>query len=207
MPRSSWLPLLLALSSIACTGADRASYTVREAIRYAGPAGSHDARVGDLYRPTGDGPWPAVVIVHGGSWRSGSRTEMARFAERFANAGYAVFNIDYRLAPEYHYPTQIDDVRAAFRWLHARAPSLAIDPDRIAVMGYSAGANLALLLGLADAGGPRPRAVVAGAGPTDLTEYPNSPVLAMWIGGSGAERPEMYEDASPISHVSPDDPP
>jgi acetyl esterase/lipase len=205
--RRSWIALALVLT--ACAGSpDTARYAVTEAVRYAGPDEAGDPRVGDLYRPKGDGPWPAVLVIHGGSWQRGSRTEMAKFARRFADAGYAVFNVDYRLAPAHRYPVQLDDVRAAFEWLHARARSQGVDPDRIAVMGYSAGAHLALLLGLRDAAGaPRPRAVVAGAAPSDLTGYPDSPAIAALIGGSGGELPDRYAEASPVSHVSPDDPP
>jgi len=199
--------LVLALTT--CAGSrDRADYSVTEAIRYASAPVANDVRVGDLYRPNGAGPFPAVLLIHGGSWQRGSRAEMVRFARRLADAGYAVFNVDYRLAPEHRYPAQLEDVRAAFAWLHGHARSLAIDPERIAVMGYSAGAHLALLLGLADSdGAPRPRAVVAGAAPSDLTAYPNSPTLAALIGGSGAALPDVYADASPISHVSAGDPP
>jgi acetyl esterase/lipase len=202
------LLLLFALGLAACAGGGSARYTVTEAVRYAGVASSGDPRVGDLYRPTGGGRHPAVVLIHPGSWQRGSRSEMERFARRFADAGYVVFNVDYRLAPEHRYPAQRDDVRAAFRWLHAHARSMSVDPDRIAVMGYSAGAHLALLLGLSDAhGAPRPRAVIAGGAPSDLTAYPDNPVLAKLIGGSGDELPDLYADASPISHVSADDPP
>jgi len=208
----SRLPLLSILVLAACVAPEPARYSVTEDIRYADARGdkrgAHDARIGAVYRPNGDGPRPAVLLVHGGSWQRGSRSEMAKFARRFASAGYVVFNVDYRLAPQYHYPTQLDDVRAAFGWLRAHASSLGVDPQRIAVMGYSAGAHLALLLGFADANGaPRPRAVVAGAAPSDLTAYPNSPVIAALIGGSGVELPDAYADASPISHVSPGDPP
>jgi acetyl esterase/lipase len=205
------LPLCtaLVLALTACAGArNRADYSVTEAIRYASAPEPQDVRVGDFYRPVGAGPFPAVLLVHGGSWQRGSRSEMVKFATRLADAGYAVFNVDYRLAPEHHYPTQLDDVRAAFGWLHSHARTLAVDPERIAVMGYSAGAHLALLLGLVDvAGAPRPRAVVAGAAPSDLTAYPNSPTLAALIGDSGAVLPDVYADASPISHVSSGDPP
>ena len=210
LARHSRIALLLPLLLAACLGsADRAaSYSVTEAVRYDGVLDSGDERVGDLYRPRRVGPSPAVLIVHGGSWQRGSRSEMTRFAHRFAEAGYVVFNVDYRLAPQHHHPAQRDDVRAAFRWLHAHAHGLGVDPDRIAVMGYSAGAHLALLLGLADPhGGPRPNAVIAGGAPCDLTEYPDSPTLAALIGGSGNELPDRYADASPISHVTGDDPP
>jgi acetyl esterase/lipase len=206
------LPLLcsaLVLALTACAGSrDDTAWSVTKAVHYASAPVANDVRVGDLYRPIGAGPFPAVLLIHGGSWQRGSRSEMVKFARRFAGAGYAVFNVDYRLAPEHRYPAQLDDVRAAFAWLHAHARSLAVDPDRIAVMGYSAGAHLALLLGLAEVeGAPRPRAVVAGAAPSDLTAYPNSPVLAALIGGSGAALPDRYADASPVSHVSPGDPP
>ncbi len=202
----SRLPLLLVLALLACAGSpDRAPYSVMEGVRY---AGAHDAREGDFYRPAGAGPWPAVVLIHGGSWQRGSRAYMEKYARRFVDAGYAVFNVDYRLAPGHRYPAQLDDVRAAFGWLHAHARSLGVEPDRIAVMGYSAGAHLALLLGFSDAAGaPRPRAVVAGAAPSDLTGYPDSSVLAALIGGTGFELPDVYAEASPIFHVSSDDPP
>jgi len=201
------LLLCSALALAACAGSPgRADYTVTEAIRYAGAPDADDLRVGDLYRPDGVGPFPAVLVIHGGSWQRGSRSEMARFARRLVLAGYAVYNIDYRLAPEHRYPAQLEDVRAAFAWLHGHARSLSVDPQRIAVMGYSAGAHLALLLGLVD-GSPRPRAVVAGGAPSDLTAYPNSPTLAALIGDTGTALPDVYADASPISHVSPGDPP
>jgi acetyl esterase/lipase len=202
-----WSSVALALA--ACAGSrEGAGYSVTEAVRYASAPAANDPRVGDFYRPDGAGPFPAVLVIHGGSWQRGSRSEMARFARRLVQAGYAVYNIDYRLAPEHRYPAQLEDVRAAFAWLHGRARSLSVDPDRIAVMGYSAGAHLALLLGLADSGGaPRPRAVVAGGAPSDLTAYPNSPTLAALIGDSGTALPDVYAEASPISHVSPGDPP
>ena len=133
---------------------------------------------------------------------------MASLARRFVGSGYVVYNVDYRLAPEHRFPAQLDDVRDAFRWLHAHARSFSVDPDRIAVMGYSAGAHLALLLALTDPGdGPAPSAVVAGAPPTDLTAAPDSPILATLFGGSGAQYPEAYKQASPITHVSAGDPP
>jgi acetyl esterase/lipase len=201
--------LLAALLLTACASwTDSAQYSIKEEVRYAGASGSDDPRVGDVYRPDGKGPFPAVVLIHGGSWRTGSRWNMASLARRFVRSGYVVYNVDYRLAPEHRFPAQLDDVRDAFRWLHAHARSFAVDPDRIAVMGYSAGAHLALLLALSDpGGGPVPCAVVAGAPPTDLTEAPDSPVLANLIGGSGEEFPDAYREASPITHVSSDDPP
>jgi acetyl esterase/lipase len=202
-------PILVALLLAGCAAAPKpAGYSVETGVRYAGAEEGGDPRIGDVYRPDSPGPRPAVLLIHGGSWRSGDRSHMDKFAVRYARAGYAVYNVNYRLAPEHRFPAQQDDVRAAFRWLHAHAGSLSVDPDRIAVMGYSAGAHLALLLALADAGGgPVPRAAIAGAAPTDLREYPSSPVIAALIGGPGDALPDEYAQASPIAHVSADDPP
>ena len=74
-------PQVLSLVAI-CPDTER--YAMTEAVRYAGPDEAGDPRVGDLYRPKGDGPWPAVLVIHGGSWQRGSRAEMAKFARRCA---------------------------------------------------------------------------------------------------------------------------
>jgi acetyl esterase/lipase len=212
------IPLLATLALTACASfestlddsfADPAQGSITRDVRYAGDAADGtDPRLGDVYRPAGEGPFPAVLLIHGGSWQTGARWNMASLARRFARSGYVAYNVDYRLAPEHRFPAQLEDVRDAFRWLHAHAETYSIDPNRIAVMGYSAGAHLALMLALSDPGdGPAPNAVVAGAPPTDLTEAPDSPILANLIGGSGRDLPEAYKEASPISHVSPGDPP
>jgi acetyl esterase/lipase len=201
--------LSLVLPVMGCAARPASSgFRVESDVRYAGAADGTDPRVGDLYRPDDGATHPAVLLIHGGSWMRGARSDMAKFARDLARAGYVAYTIDYRLAPAHRYPDQLADVRAAFAFLRASARSLAVDPDRIAVMGYSAGAHLALLLGLANEdGGPAPRAVVAGAPPTDLRAYPNSPVVEALIGGSGEELPEAYAEASPITHVSAGDPP
>src|SRR5262249_26300578 len=176
---SRGLALLYALLLPACATLGGGHYSIEEGVRYAGPNDPGDPRVGDVYRPDGYGPRPAVLVIHGGSWRSGKRSEMAKFARGFANAGYVVYNVDYRLAPEHRFPAQLDDVRAAFAWLHDHAHELAADPDRIAVMGYSAGAHLALLLGLAGVGdAPRPRAGAAGRSAPDRTPDPRTAPLS-----------------------------
>src|SRR5258705_13742242 len=90
---SRLLPLLLLLCT-ACASLERANYSIAEGVRYAGAADAHDPRVGDVYRPYGDGPRPAVLVIHGGSWRRGSRPQMAKFPPPLANAGYVVFNGD-----------------------------------------------------------------------------------------------------------------
>jgi len=92
-----------------------------------------------------DGPAPAVVVVHGGGWRTGDPSQAAGNALHFARRGIATVSISYRLAPAHHFPVPLDDVRRGLRHVRAHAGELGIDPERIALMGYSAGAHLALL--------------------------------------------------------------
>ncbi len=205
MFRVLWVPLIAALGACA-TVADTRSFRVSPALAYVDRG--TPKQVGDLYVPEGAGPWPAVLVVHGGGWIRGERADMDKFAKRLAKAGFAAYNIGYRLAPDDRFPAQLDDMRAALRRLHTHAAEHRIDPDRIAVMGYSAGAHLALMLGLDPAADtPRVRAVVAGAGPTDLRVYPDSPFIKALIGGTPDQFGAEYAAASPITYVSADDPP
>lgn len=195
------LALTLALGSPAA-GSEPRPFSVEKGVAY----GSAARQRGDLYRPRAEGLRPAVLVIHGGSWTRGSRARMERWAERFAEAGYVVFNIDYRLAPESTFPAQRDDAHAAFEWLRSRAGRLGVDPDRIGAMGYSSGGHLALLLALEDGAGPRPAAVASGAAPTDLLAFPDNPILRGFL-GAGPERRELWQRASPLAHAGPGDPP
>ncbi|MCE9564575.1 MAG: alpha/beta hydrolase [Planctomycetes bacterium] len=136
----------------------------------------------DLTMPKeGDGPFPAVVVIHGGGWSAGDRGQGAFIAELQAQAGYVAATIDYRLAPAHRFPAQIEDCKASVRWLRANAKKYKIDPERIGAIGFSAGGHLACLLGTTtkddgfdgDGGSAEQssavRAVVSVAGPTDLT--------------------------------------
>jgi acetyl esterase/lipase len=93
-------------------------------------------------------PYPMVVYFHGGAWRTGNRRSGMRYLLPLARAGYACFSADYRLTSQARFPAQIHDCKAAVRWVREHAAEFNGDPDRIAVMGSSAGAHLALLLGL-----------------------------------------------------------
>jgi acetyl esterase/lipase len=157
--------------------------------------------------------------VHGGSWKRGNKQRMAKIAERLAQRGYVAVSIDYRLAPEDRFPAQLHDCQAAMRWMRTNAESLRLDPARIAGFGYSAGAHLVALLatttdedGLGEdfatpASDTRLQAAVLGAAPVDLAHFPTSAVFENVIGASVAERPDLYALASPLSFVTPDDPP
>lgn len=136
----------------------------------------------DLARPAeGEGPFPAVLCLHGGGWVSGSRKQMTQTIEALARRGYVAASADYRLAPKHRWPACLEDCKAAVRWLRANAAAYHLDPERIGAVGLSAGGHLACLLGVADnSEGPqgtagnadrssRVQAVVSFAAPTDLT--------------------------------------
>lgn len=98
-----------------------------------------------LYCPKGQGPFPAVVCVHGGAWVSGDRFATAGFAELLAEKGIVVMAIDTRLAPASPYPASVADVNLATRWLKAHYRDYHINPDRIGGLGISSGGQLLLL--------------------------------------------------------------
>jgi len=97
----------------------------------------------DVIVPKGEGPHPVLVYLHGGGWVCGSPTTHRKLGHRFAEAGYLVFNVDYRLAPEHPFPTPFEDCVEAIRWASREAARFGGDPERLAVGGDSAGGNLA----------------------------------------------------------------
>jgi len=171
---------------------------------------------------------PAVLIIHGGGWRSGNRHQEVPLAVALAKAGYAAFTIEYRLSGEAHFPAALHDIKAAIRWIRAHYLTYAIDPDRIAVLGPSAGGTLALLAGLTggDArfegaeGTPgissRVQAMISIDGVPDLTTPAESgkdtvptelSAGARWLGHTYRERPDLWRRASPVNYAGPDSPP
>jgi acetyl esterase len=121
----------------------------------------------DAYLQKGEETRPAVIVVHGGGWTSGSRiARVGQLLEMLTTAGFSWFSIDYRLAPEHPFPAALDDLRAAFAFVRDHARELRVDPDRIAILGEDAGAQLGLLL--AAERPPGLRAVVSLGGIYDL---------------------------------------
>ena len=121
------------------------------------------ARVGnkslklDLYLPEGQGPFPLIIWVHGGGWTSGDKSLSANSSQiRQTTRGYAVASVNYRLSQEAKFPAQIEDCKAAVRWLRANATQYNVDPSRVAAWGSSAGGHLVALMGTS-AGEPRRR--------------------------------------------------
>lgn len=118
--------------------------SVRHGIVY-GSGGGRDLRC-DVYAPAvDDAPAPGVLLIHGGGWRAGERAVMEGYGRRLATDGFVCVAPEYRLTPESPWPAQIHDVNAAIRWTRARSAELGIDPERLAILGRSAGAHLALL--------------------------------------------------------------
>ena len=178
----------------------------------------------DVYFPTaGSGPSPVLIYIHGGAWMIGDKAVGFQLEEipTIAAAGYFIASIDYRLAPDYPFPAMIEDAKCAVRFLRAHAQELNINPDKIGVLGVSAGGHIASLLGLADeiAGwetgqyleqSSRVQAVVDLWGPSDFTD----PTFAEKLQKRGYQlfpnvSPDqnMLASASPITYVSADDPP
>lgn len=112
-------------------------------------------------------PRPCVVVIHGGGWDGGDRTQLAGWNARLVAQGYAVAAISYRLAPRWTWPAQRDDVRAAVAWLQAHATRLQIDPTRFVLLGRSAGGQLATAVGYG-ARDPAIRGVIALYAPHDM---------------------------------------
>jgi acetyl esterase/lipase len=169
----------------------------------------------DLYLPQRTDRIPVVITIHGGGWANRSRGDMTPISQVLVKRGYAVLNLNYRFAPTYTFPAQLDDMYQALSWLLENADHYRLDVTRINAWGYSSGAHLAALLGgfnretSADSVRQLPllRAVVAGGIPADLRKYDNSPIVKRFLGGTPDSIPELYTLASPAAQISVDDPP
>src|SRR5207248_9743618 len=110
-------------------------------VEYGSPGGK--ALLLDLHMPEGPGPFPAAILVHGGGFDAGSKSTNVRpLFDVLANAGFAWFSIDYRMAPEFRFPQAIEDMDAAIRWVKANAAKYHVDASRIVIAGESAGGFL-----------------------------------------------------------------
>jgi acetyl esterase/lipase len=182
-------------------------YSVHNGVPYT-PPGWPQLLHADVYIPEGDGAFPGVLMVHGGGWVSGERSIMNRLSERLAHRGYVVVNVDYRLAPHYHHPAQIEDLREALRWMRANAARLKLKSEHIGAWGYSAGAHLVALLGTdGEEPATRVEAVVTGGLPSDLSDFPNGPLVRALMGMTREADPIAWQQASPFSQASAGDAP
>lgn len=203
--------LVVAVPPATKPSAPPAAKVTRDVV-YATPAGIKlklDASV-----PATPGPHPAVILVHGGAWQAGDKTNFRALFQPLTDAGYAWFSVNYRLAPKFTVPACVDDVETAVKWVKDHAAEYDIDPTRVALLGESAGGHLVeLVAARSEANSPlRPAAVVAFYAPCDLPALAVSaeangiairPMLSKLFGRNQfddtAER--LLRDASPLTHV------
>jgi acetyl esterase len=238
-PRASALASLALAASVmlglaGCTGAEPApppsqsdertgDVSVQEDIVY-GTADGEELLLNACLPPESDEPAAAVILVHGGAFETGDRNSegMMALCNELAGQGFAAFNVDYRLAPAFTYPAQVDDVSTAVRW--ARQPEqvarFGIDPERIGLFGSSAGAIMTASVGTRGEGDltsdARVAAVVALSPAVDLTPAGLSlgtpsveaqTVISQYLGCSDAADCPIAEEASPLYSVDASDPP
>ena len=184
--------------------------------------GANAAQKLDVWQPPirSKAPRAAIILVHGGAWVAGDKNDLSDWSRDMAQSGFVCFNLNYRLstATENRYPSQLDDVQRAVRWVRAHAAFYNIDPKRIGALGTSAGGHLVALLGTQDtrdnsdktlaAFSSRVQCVVDLFGPTDFTapsplglDLDVEHLLQQLFGGTRAQMPQQYRDASPLYHI------
>ena len=168
-----------------------------------------EAITADMFRPDDEAIYPLVIVIHGGAWSAGDKWQVGDHTRELAQAGFVAVAINYRLAPAHQLPEQIDDCRSALVWAAAQAEKWKADASRVCLWGYSAGGHLAGLLATdPQPGEPTICAVVAGGAPCDFEFLSlDSPGLAHVFGGTRAEIPDVYLQASPIDHATAETPP
>ncbi len=186
-------------------GGGPSDFTVKKDVVFT-PAKWAAPLVADFYQPQSAKPTPAVLLIHGGGWsKSERRSDMTGIAKDLAKRGYFVMNTTYRLAPEWKFPAQKDDMDEALRYLRKNAKTLNIDGSRMATFGYSAGGHLSALAGL----DPKNNitAIVAGGAPSNLAFWPDGKLTGQLMGGPVEGNESAYRTASPVSHVKRGSPP
>ena len=198
---------------------------IRRELQYA----THDgvALAGDYYVPKAPGKYPVVVAVHGGGWQGGAKGGYRFWGPYLNQRGVALYAIDYRLAKpgQPAYPQEVQDVRAAIQFVKSKAADLKADPERVGLMGDSAGAHLAALTALAyDSApfanaypsdpyasvNPRVKAVVGAYGVYDMVQQwmhdqiarPRDQIVEKFLGKPPMEDRKMYFESSPISYAT-----
>jgi acetyl esterase/lipase len=226
MRNVTWrLACLLVLGAPALLHADsrRSAVFVERGLVY-GKGGGKNLLLDLAWPRDGSEPRPAIVCIHGGGWRGGKRQNLSQLMQKLAAKGYVAATVSYRLSSVAKFPAQIEDCKAAVRWLRANAKKYRIDPDHIGAVGFSAGGHLVCLLGttrkedgLEGKGGnpdrsSRVQAVVSFFGPTnfntkDWSEDVEKTYLIPVLGATYQDRPDLYKRLSPINYVTKEAPP
>jgi acetyl esterase/lipase len=200
----------------AATNPEPAEVSVQQDIEYGVQGG--EKLLLDLYQPAGPAsrPRPGVVLIHGGGWANFDKATMRGMANFLARSGFVAISVNYRLlqGTDNRWPTQLDDVQRAVRWMRANSAKYNIDAVHIGAFGHSAGAHLAALLGMEDTRdnsdaalakySSKVQAVVDVSGPTDFIpqhEADGDASLVNLFGGGYTKIPEVWRDASPVLHV------
>ncbi|WP_080054346.1 alpha/beta hydrolase [Spirosoma aerolatum] len=205
-----------------------ADVLVQRNIAYSTPVAGRRL-VLDVYAPklSATKALPAILMVHGGGWRSGDRSHNNTLAGHLAAKGFIAIPVEYRLSTEALYPAAVHDLKAAIRWMRANARTYHIDPKRIAILGFSAGGQLAALVGSTNG-----NAAFEGSGgyatySSDVQAivdidgvlafiHPESgegddsrstSAATYWFGYGKAQKPELWHEASPLTHIDNHTPP
>jgi pectinesterase len=181
----------------------------------------------DIYHPDTTRILPAVILIHCGGWVSGDRSLLKPLAEKIAETGFATILVEYRLAPETLYPAAIIDIKNAIKWIKKNSEKYFIDEKKIALLGTSAGGQIAALVGTTagnkiyktnylDEINDDVQAIIDIDGVLDMTDPsesgkdsdPDQPSVGKrWLGYSYNENPEIWKEASPLNHVDDKSPP
>ncbi len=189
-------------------------------IEYSNPDDQHLQL--NVARPKdGVGPFPAVICIHGGGFRAGTRESYNGLCLQLAERGYVAVTVSYRLSPKFQFPAAVHDVKAAVRWMRANAEKYQMDPDRIGTTGGSAGGHLAQFLGVTsgvkrfegDGGNAEysshVKCVVNFYGPSDFTKSYDASVdakdvLPLFLGGNLEQERHRHIESSPLYWVTPE---
>jgi acetyl esterase/lipase len=187
----------------------------------------HELKLDIACPKAGNGKLPAIIYIHGGGWVLGDKSPNE--AITYAKNGFVGIAIQYRLSTVARFPAAVHDCKSAIRWVRANAKKYGIDPDKIGVIGESAGGHLVALMGTSggepslEGDGPykeyssRVQAVVDNFGPIDLLTLKDTPSpmdpdptvgpIAGWLGKPAREVPELVKKANPVTYIDPNDPP
>ncbi|WP_281298068.1 alpha/beta hydrolase [Flavobacterium limnophilum] len=177
----------------------------------------------DVYYPKKKikGNYPGVILIHGGGWRSGDKSQTTSMAIALANAGYVAACVEYRLSLEAKFPAAVYDVKSAIRWMRANSKKFHLDSEKMATLGMSAGGQLATLVGFTNfnkeyedaTGNPKQSSAIQAVVNIDGTlsfhhqESREGTATSFWLNGTFEENPKVWESASPLDHVSKQAPP
>jgi len=161
----------------------------------------------DSYIFNSDRQLPVVILLHDGGWKSGDKSMLQPFAEAIALKGYQCFAVEYRLSDEAKYPAAIDDVLKAIDFIKNNAVKFNADTKKIAILGRSSGGQMASLIGTKFNADIKAIVNIDGILAFHHPESKEGKYAAVWLGGTYEEIPEIWHDASPLSHVSKYTPP